>query len=109
MEKILILALLLLMPAASAVAAGASGKIKAINIKETGYIFITFTSDHTNNEQCGKADMVAIPQTHIAKKEILTIVLSAFAMKREISFWTQGCYAKYGTTYPKVTSVYIEN
>ena len=79
---------------------GVAGKITSINIKETGYILITLNSPHGNPEECMSNTSLVIAHNHIAKKEMLSLVLSAFSMDKTTSFWITGCYQAYGTSYP---------
>jgi len=80
---------------------GASGLVKSITIKETGYILIELESSHANPGNCERNKMIAIANNHIAKKEILSVVLSAHAANKPVSFWVTSCYQGYGTSYPQ--------
>lgn len=79
---------------------GVSGTVNMINIKETGYILITFDDPHSNPMGCELANMVAIEQSHVAKKEILSVVLAAHTVHKRVGFWITGCYEQYGTSFP---------
>jgi len=107
MKKALLLFAIFYSSSAVSVPGGASGEILSINIKETGYILITLKSSHANTENCASSTMVAIANNHIAKKEILSIVLSAFATKRLVNFWISGCYEYYGTSFSNGITVSI--
>lgn len=90
------------------VAAGtASGKINSITIKETGYILISLESPHSNPMACEQNKMIAIANNHVAKNEILSVVLSAHATRKLAAFWITGCYEYYGTSFPIGTTATI--
>jgi len=101
MKYISTLLLFFLVPAVSyGVSGGVSGAISKINIKETGYMLITLESAHANPTGCLQSSMVAIPHTHLAKNEILSVLLSAHATRKPVSLWVTGCYENYGTSFP---------
>lgn len=79
---------------------GVSGKISSINIKETGYILMTLEVPHTNPTACIQDKIIAIANNHVAKKEILSVALSAHAANKPEGFWITDCYEYYGTSYP---------
>ena len=96
-----LISLSIIIPLNSFARAGvAAGKIFSINIKETGYILITLEAPHANPSGCEQNKVIAIANNHIAKKEILSVALSAYATRKPVSFWVASCYEYYGTSYP---------
>ena len=78
----------------------AYGTISGITVKETGYIIVTLDAAHANPMSCIEDKKIAITNNHIAKKEILSVILSAFATKKRVGFWVTDCYEYYGTSHP---------
>lgn len=105
----LLLMLLLIPNIVNAAAGGVSGTIRTITVKETGYLLITLNAAHANPTACLQDKLIAIANNHIAKKEILSVVLSAHATNKPVSFWITGCYEYYGTSYPNGVTAAIYN
>lgn len=78
----------------------ASGIISRIVVKETGYVLVYFTTPHANPTGCQENNVVAIAQSQIGKKEMLSVALLAKTTGKNAGFWVTDCYAAYGTTYP---------
>lgn len=99
-RKLFISVCILLPSIANTAPGGASGTIYSVIIKETGYLLITLDSAHANPTGCLQNKMIAIANNHIAKKEMLSLVLTAQAQQKPVSFWVTDCYEYYGTSYP---------
>ncbi len=86
------------------------GYIKTINIKETGYILITFKEGKTFPVACKNNNAtVVIKHSHIAKKEMLSTITLAFALGKRVGFWVHGTYSAYGLEYPVAVTASITN
>ncbi|WP_286855429.1 hypothetical protein [Spongiibacter sp.] len=77
-----------------------SGAIQSVTVKETGYLIVALTSSHSNPEGCDQVSRVAIEAGHPGRAEIMSVLLSALAMNKPVSFWIMGCYNAYGKSYP---------
>ena len=77
----------------------AGGIIKSINVKETGYILITFESNHANTMECESLNQVVIASTNPDRELMLSLALTAYATGDIASYWITGCYSYYGSSY----------
>lgn len=101
MKKALIVLAMLIAPFSfSASPGGATGKITAVTIKETGYILVTMESDHANPMECERTNIVAIAQNNSNRELMLSVILTAFASGKTAGFWVTDCYEYYGTSFP---------
>lgn len=91
----------------AAQAGGAGGTVNAITVKETGYILIKLDAPHANPMECIRDDMIAIPNNHNSKKEILSLVLTAQAANKSVNFWVTGCYEYYGSSFPSAATATV--
>ena len=99
-KKLLLVFLALFANGSIAAPGGVSGKISGITVKETGYLYINLQSPHSNPENCDRADQIVITHNHVAKQEILSVVLAAQMTNKSVSFWIVGCHDYYGYTAP---------
>jgi hypothetical protein len=83
--------------------------IKGINIKETGWILNSTDTPHANPMGCEKSDYIALSPTHLARDQILSLILSAYAMNKKVNFWITGCYESYGTSFPIGITASVSN
>ena len=109
MKTILGILMVFLLPVSGIAAGSASGTVGAVSIKETGYVLITFDTLPANPVGCEgneniEYQMVAIANDHVAKQEILSLVLTAHTTREPIDFWVSGCYEAYGKSFPLATS-----
>ena len=101
MKNIFIVLVLWLFSSHAVSAPGAvSGTIQSVTVKETGYLIVALTARHSNPEGCGQERRVAIDAGHPGRAEIMSVLLSALAMNKPVSFWITGCYSAYGESYP---------
>lgn len=109
MKKIIGMIFLGLISFQANAAGGIVGQIQAIDIKETGYVLVTLTSIHSNPDNCQNTNAVVFEPAHAAKKEMLSVSLAAMTSQKQSSFYLNGCYSAYGSTFPIAITAAIKN
>lgn len=84
-----------------------SDYVKSVQVRETGNLEITLEAHHGNPDGCVQAGKVVIEHSHVAKKEILSLVLTALSQHKSTSYYLVGCLEQYNTTYPKGYTAFI--
>ena len=110
MSRLVAFTLLFLMSlTAMAASGGVSGNIASVTVKETGFLFVRLSEPHANLQGCEKPEWVVFDSDHVARGEIMSVLLSAVALQKPVGFWLtgSGCYLAYGSSYPKAVTVTI--
>lgn len=108
--KILAISLVLFPLTSSAsgwVTSNKSGRISFIN-PEGGVVRIHVTAnDIRNPDQCGNASTVMLKGDSKNTDRQYALLLAAFMAKKPVKLWVSGCENGWGTTYPRLTAVYV--
>lgn len=83
--------------------------ISWINI-EPGLIRVAFNHpSKLNPDQCGSVDAVLMTNETVGDQTIYSTLLAAMLAGKKVRLFSSGCLAGWGTTYPKLKSIYVIN
>ena len=93
----------------SAMAGGDSGArpISRVDVEQWG-VAVSTAGNFSNPDSCGGNDRVVLLLENSRYKDIYPLVLAAGSSVKNVTFWLDGCYAVWGTTYPKVVNAWVD-
>lgn len=109
MRKLLCLALALLLPAGSSMAAGGGGTVTISRITIMGGSVYVFAAGIGNPDGCTSTAHFTIPAENPGRDQMLSMLLAAKVGRTPVTLWFDGCaYSPWATSAPLVGALTME-